>query len=305
MKKWFFILSVLLLTQSFSLALEQEKSFVFGDSVFQFEQPRSYYSDQVDPIVWRKLYFIKNGQKYELFKGEDVTFDLIEPDNISKNGSYFMITYLRYGYASGDKQFCALINSSIGCVIDNYSWSPICDGSWSDKDGEIWIYPDDSIGAQDFISWNLNDAIFKARNEDDKISTGGELNANLCRGEAIQNIVHDPFKTDLYPQGEIYFEQDNTGDVKLYFENTENNDYPLRLIAKNIENNYIQILATFETAGGNPQVKSFFTYPIKGEEHLFVLISWFVNSKGAGAYGDRYQIYAYKINQNGSLICPR
>lgn len=192
MKKFLSLVTILLFFPALVFADNKEKQFNIGEGVFRFEQPQSYYSTSTEPIVWKKLYFVRGGQKLELFKGQETVFDLIEPDNISKDGSYFMITYLRSGYASGDRQYCALVNTSSGCVINNDSWLPVCDGEWSMTDGSVWIYNAGTVNAPQIVNWNLDDAIRAMRTgNNDEESLSGELNTKLCSANIFTNNTLD------------------------------------------------------------------------------------------------------------------
>lgn len=119
------------------------------------------------------------------------------------------------------------------------------------------------------------------------------------------------FSNNAWASNDIYYEDkvivlENTQSAKetLYFEQTEDENNPLQLVLKLNQNGMdeISVIDRYGVAGGSPRVSAFFTYKVHGEENIFVLISWFINSRGAGAYGDLYQIYAYKRNYLGAFI---
>ena len=107
-----------------------------------------------------------------------------------------------------------------------------------------------------------------------------------------------------YEEKVIVLKNSQSVEETFYFEPTKNENHPLQLVLKINKNDVdkISIIDHYGVAGGPPRVKAFFTYPVRGEENIFVLIGWFINSKGAGAYGDMYQIYAYKRNHLGDFI---
>jgi hypothetical protein len=62
------------------------------------------------------------------------------------------------------------------------------------------------------------------------------------------------------------------------------------------------VFARYSIEGGEPFVESLFFDKIDGKTNVFAIISWQINHQGEGTYGKLYQVYAYNINSDGTLI---
>ncbi|CAI3956800.1 unnamed protein product [Commensalibacter communis] len=112
------------------------------------------------------------------------------------------------------------------------------------------------------------------------------------------SIIHGPLKTDLYPEGKIYFQ----GKSNVL-------TYPVSFLLEYNHNGKIkkEIIDQYEPDSGGgfytpATIQSVFTYPIEKKNHIFVIVSWdidFVASVGKG--GSDYKIYSYTKDQNGNL----
>lgn len=96
-------------------------------------------------------------------------------------------------------------------------------------------------------------------------------------------ILQGPFKTNLYPNGQIYFQKTND------FENPINFIVDYNVDGKNKK----YIVDSYPRAGAAPEIKSVFFGTIHHKQYIFVMIVWSVNHSGIGMRGDVYQIYAY------------
>jgi hypothetical protein len=59
---------------------------------------------------------------------------------------------------------------------------------------------------------------------------------------------------------------------------------------------------SYSVEGAPPVVEAVFAYSLNHKPHLFVIVSWAINSRGEGTYGKLYQVYAYGGSDNGSLV---
>jgi hypothetical protein len=60
--------------------------------------------------------------------------------------------------------------------------------------------------------------------------------------------------------------------------------------------------ANYSIEGGAPNVDSLFFMNFKGEQNIFTIVHWDVNSRGIGTYGRYYQVYAYTKDEVGRLV---
>ncbi|MEX3932704.1 hypothetical protein AB4Y32_12990 [Paraburkholderia phymatum] len=62
------------------------------------------------------------------------------------------------------------------------------------------------------------------------------------------------------------------------------------------------VFARYSIEGGEPFVESLFFYRIDGKVNVLVIVSWQINNRGEETYGKLYQIYAYYIKFDGSIV---
>lgn len=62
------------------------------------------------------------------------------------------------------------------------------------------------------------------------------------------------------------------------------------------------VFARYSVEGSAPTVESIFFYDIKGRPNIVSIVSWDINNRGEGTFGKLYQVYAYKINEEGDLV---
>ena len=110
---------------------------------------------------------------------------------------------------------------------------------------------------------------------------------------AETSIVHEPFKTDLYPEGEIHFEQENKKYASVNF---------ILVPSTKKGKNEKFIIDQYKHDGSSPHIESVFFYPVYGMENIFVIVSWSSIHKGEGVHGKFYEIYSYYKNDQGHLI---
>ncbi|WP_392562452.1 hypothetical protein RHO12_02935 [Orbus sturtevantii] len=105
-------------------------------------------------------------------------------------------------------------------------------------------------------------------------------------------IMHGPFKTNLYNDGELYFEQ------------TSNFEYPINFVLKYQCDREIKkyIIDRYSHNGGVPEIESLFFYKINEVPYVFTIVLWNINHRGIGTYGQYYQVYGYKKNNGNILI---
>lgn len=60
--------------------------------------------------------------------------------------------------------------------------------------------------------------------------------------------------------------------------------------------------AKYSMEGGAPNIDSIFFMNLKGRPNIFTIVHWNVNSRGVGAYGKYYQVYAYFVDAQGRLV---
>ncbi|WP_286790745.1 MULTISPECIES: hypothetical protein [unclassified Pseudomonas] len=106
-----------------------------------------------------------------------------------------------------------------------------------------------------------------------------------------ENIIHGPFNSKIYENSRIYFSKPKNKDNKtfLILEKGQAKKSPLEVI-----------IDTYETEGSPPKIESAFFYPIKKTVNLIVILSWSVNSRGIGTYGNLYETRFYK-DEGGCL----
>jgi len=108
------------------------------------------------------------------------------------------------------------------------------------------------------------------------------------------NVIHGPFSINLTDsKNTIFF---SLSDKELFPVNAIFISDPAELDCQPA------IFDSYPIEGGNPQVDSVFAYPVNNEKHIFVIISWEVNSRGDGTYGKYYQVYSYHCENNGLVL---
>lgn len=115
----------------------------------------------------------------------------------------------------------------------------------------------------------------------------GVFFSSLVFSQQDASIVHGPFNISWCSSGELFFTRKGDGSVDL--------------ILKYIDGTKLektQIIDTYYSEGGDPQVESIFFDSILNDKNIFVIISWEINSRGAGTYGKLYQVYAYNKSNN-------
>jgi len=105
-------------------------------------------------------------------------------------------------------------------------------------------------------------------------------------------IIHGPFETNLYNHGELYFEK------------TSNFEYPVNFVLKYRCDKGVKkyIIDRYSHNGGIPEISSLFFHKINGISYIFTIVIWNINHRGIGTYGQYYQVYGYKKNNEGILI---
>lgn len=118
--------------------------------------------------------------------------------------------------------------------------------------------------------------------------------AQTVPNEAIQG----PFKTDLYPDGKIYFEKENdaTPDdscqtIAFMLEYKQDNHIKKEKIDEYVEN------------GGCAQIASVFFVKIHNKSYIFVMQKWEIKAYQVGV--DFYETYAYSKNKEGNLVVDK
>lgn len=116
------------------------------------------------------------------------------------------------------------------------------------------------------------------------------LNSHAQENPKVE-IIQGPFKTDLFPKGEIYFQK------------TNNINKPVNFILKYKKNEKIikNTIDQYEVNGGDPEIVSVFFDKIYNKKHIFIIIKWRDYHQALKMNGYDYQIYAYSINKLGKL----
>lgn len=120
------------------------------------------------------------------------------------------------------------------------------------------------------------------------MATSGCASANTTcpQADASRKI----FKTSVYAGAVVAFEKspdpDNPLDLVLY---------------KGTDSCTRNVVDKYSVEGSEPVIESVFSYVLKGQPSLFLIVSWNINSRGVGTYGKLYQIYAYEKDGNGGL----
>lgn len=118
---------------------------------------------------------------------------------------------------------------------------------------------------------------------------------NSYAQEKPNAIVQGPFKTDLFPDGEIYFESSKEA---------INNCYPIQFILKYKNNNEFKIMKIddYDMAPFCPELLSVFFNKLHGKQYIFTIIKTHISVVTAGDYMDVYNIFAYTKNSKGLLV---
>lgn len=108
-------------------------------------------------------------------------------------------------------------------------------------------------------------------------------------------VIQGPFKTDLYPDGKIYFEKENdaTPDdscqtIAFMLEYKQDNHIKKEKIDEYVEN------------GGCAQIASVFFVKIHNKSYIFVMQKWEINAYRVGS--DVYETMVYAKNKEGKLV---
>ena len=122
--------------------------------------------------------------------------------------------------------------------------------------------------------------------------TFGQNDGKYLQGKIIQG----PYKITVVEGGELSVVE------------TSDMDYPLSLVL-DVSNSggwrVRRLVDKYDVAGSDPKVESVFFYPVNGREHVFVLVSWELTSRGIGTYGTLYQVYGYEKNENNELVTDK
>lgn len=110
-------------------------------------------------------------------------------------------------------------------------------------------------------------------------------------------VIQGPFKTDLYPDGKIYFEKEN---------DATNND-PCQTIAFILEykqDNHIkkEQIDEYSEDGACVELASVFFAKVHNKSYIFVMQKWGHNMPSVDISNDFYTTTAYTKDQDGSLI---
>jgi len=116
---------------------------------------------------------------------------------------------------------------------------------------------------------------------------------NSYAQEGSSKVVQGPFKTNLFPGGEIYFEKGKQ-DI--------NSCEPTKFILKYKNNNQVKIKKIDEYGSDPfcPELVSVFFYKIHNKDYIFVIIKRHIDLWMEKIDMDEYQVIAYK-NENGIL----
>ncbi|KFA58289.1 hypothetical protein GAPWKB11_1786 [Gilliamella apicola] len=115
----------------------------------------------------------------------------------------------------------------------------------------------------------------------------GLIFSSLAFSEEGSSIIHGPFNISWCINGELVFTRKNDGSV----------DFILKYIDDSKLEKF-QVIDNYEIEGSEPQVESLFFNTVLNTRTVFVIISWEINSHGAGTYGKLYQVYAYNKSPN-------
>ena len=110
---------------------------------------------------------------------------------------------------------------------------------------------------------------------------------------AETSIVHGPFKTDLYPHGEIYFEQEDKEYSPVNF---------ILAVTESEDENAKFLIDHYAHDGSSPNIETVFFYSVHGVKNIFVIVSWSSIHRGEGVHGKFYEIYSYYKNTEGYLV---
>lgn len=120
-------------------------------------------------------------------------------------------------------------------------------------------------------------------------------NTGYAQENKASEIIQGPFKTDLFPGGEIFFEKGKP-DI--------NNCQPTRFILKYKDNNQIKI-ENIDEYGSDPfcpELVSVFFYKLHDKRYIFTIIKRHINVGMEGIDTDEYRITAYSKNSNSVLV---
>jgi hypothetical protein len=120
---------------------------------------------------------------------------------------------------------------------------------------------------------------------------GGIAGAETTRCPDVQPAINIFDATSIYNNSRVAIEKGNdTHPVKL-------------VIYRPIGGECLrEEFARYSIEGSAPTVDSLFFFKLQGQVNIFAIVSWSINNRGAGTYGKLYQIYAYKIGPDGSLV---
>lgn len=108
-------------------------------------------------------------------------------------------------------------------------------------------------------------------------------------------IIQGPFKTDLFQNGEIYFEK---GQQNI------NECHSIDFILKYKNNDQLKItkIDEYEIAPFCPELLSVFFYKLHNKQYIFTITKTHCDTLPEHVDMDLYQIFAYTKNNNGVLV---
>lgn len=141
------------------------------------------------------------------------------------------------------------------------------------------------------------DGIQDGKNKNYPFKTAESLKKYLTTKLQL-SILQGPFKTSLYPTGQLYF-----------YNRKDMDAYPINFTLKYQDSgkDKQELIDLYEPVSGGgiytpATINSVFTYSIQQKSYIFVIVSWdidFVASAGGGS--SDYKIYSYTKNNNGLL----
>lgn len=120
-------------------------------------------------------------------------------------------------------------------------------------------------------------------------------NTGYAQDNKAGDIIQGPFKTDLFPGGEIFFEN---GQQNI------NECHSIDFILKYKNNNQFKItkIDEYEIDPFCPELLSVFFYKLHNQQYIFTIIKRHFDVLTEHVDMDSYDILAYTKNNNGVLV---